>query len=127
MKEIKDLGAIQDNRFLGNSTNTKELYIVVTNEPSVSISKNGKSVKQIDQTTYLGIRADESAATVKMSGYDVTHYENISKAAQSKDASYNDIIDSVKGVDLEFQVLTFPWQRIIRIKQLKLTLAKQSA
>lgn len=122
MKEIKDLGVIQDNRFSGNSTNTKELYIVVTDEPNVTVSKSGKSAV-ISQTTYLAIRADETGATVKLSGYDVTHNSKI--IAQLKDAkTYNEALDPAKNENLEFQVLTFPWQRIIRIKQLKFTLAK---
>lgn len=123
MKEVKDLGAIQDNRFLGNSTNTKELYIVVTDEPAALVSKTGKSAKAVNQTVYLAIRADETNATVKLSGYDVTHNSDI--IAQLKDAkTYNEALDYAKKEELEFQVLTFPWQRIIRIKQLKFTLAK---
>ena len=123
MKEIKDLGVNQDSRFSGNSTNTKELYIVVTDEPSFVTSKTGKFAAVNNQTIYLGIRADESGATVKMSGYNVTHNSNI--IAQVKDAkTYNEALDLAKNENLEFQVLTFPWQRIIRIQQLKFTIAK---
>lgn len=123
MKEIKDLGVNQDSRFSGNSTNTKELYIVVTDEPSFVTSKTGKFAAVNNQTVYLGIRADETGATVKMSGYNVTHNSNI--IAQVKDAkTYNEALDLAKNENLEFQVLTFPWQRIIRIQQLKFTIAK---
>lgn len=114
MKEIKDLGVIQDNRFSGNSANIKELYIVVTDEPNTSNT----------ETVYLAIRADETASTVKMSGYNVSHNSEV--LAQLKDAkTYQDAIDIAKNENLEFEVLTFPWQIIIRIKQLKYTLAKQ--
>jgi hypothetical protein len=124
MKEIKDLGAIQDNRFSGNSTNTKELYIVVTDEPGVmKVAKSTKTLTPTKETIYLAVRADETNATVKMSGYNVTH--NSELIAQLKNAkTYNDAIDIAKNENLEFQVLTFPWQRIIRIKQLKYTLTK---
>lgn len=124
MKEIKDLGAIQDNRFSGNSTNTKELYIVVTDEPGVTkVAKSTKTLTPTKETIYLAVRADETNATVKMSGYNVTH--NSELIAQLKNAkTYNDAIDIAKNQNLEFQVLTFPWQRIIRIKQLKYTLTK---
>ena len=124
MKEIKDLGVNQDNRFSGNSVNTKELYIVVTDEPSFPTFSTNKSGKvAASQTIYLGIRADETGATVKMSGYNVTHNSNI--IAQVKDAkTYNEALDLVKNENLEFQILTFPWQRIIRIQQLKFTIAK---
>lgn len=123
MKEIKDLGVNQDSRFSGNSTNTKELYIVVTDEPSFVTSKTGKFAATNNQTVYLGMRADETGATVKMSGYNVTHNANI--IAQVKDAkTYNEALDLAKNENLEFQVLTFPWQRIIRIQQLKFTIAK---
>lgn len=124
MKEIKDLGAIQDNRFSGNSTNTKELYIVVTDEPGVTkVAKSTKTLTPTKETIYLAVRADETNATVKMSGYNVTH--NSELIAQLKNAkTYNDAIDIAKNENLEFQVLTFPWQRIIRIKQLKYTLTK---
>lgn len=124
MKEIKDLGAIQDNRFSGNSTNTKELYIVVTDEPDITkVSKSKKTLTTTKETIYLAVRVDETNATVKMSGYNVTH--NSELIAQLKNAiSYNDAIDIAKNENLELQVLTFPWQRIIRIKQLKYTLTK---
>lgn len=124
MKEIKDLGAIQDNRFSGNSTNTKELYIVVTDEPGVmKVAKSTRTLTPTKETIYLAVRADETNATVKMSGYNVTH--NSELIAQLKNAkTYNDAIDLAKNENLEFQVLTFPWQRIIRIKQLKYTLTK---
>ncbi len=121
MKEIKELGAIQDNRFSGNSTNTKELYIVVTDEPNFFTNKTGKFAAMNKQKIYLGIRADETGATVKMSGYNVTHNSDL--IAQLKNAkTYNEALDLAKN--LEFQVLTFPWQRIIRIQQLKFTIAK---
>lgn len=124
MKEIKDLGAIQDNRFSGNSTNTKELYIVVTDEPGMAnVGKSTKTLASTKETVYLAVRADETNATVKMSGYNVTHNSDL--IAQLKDAkTYNDAIDIAKNENLEFQVLTFPWHRIVRIKQLKYTLAK---
>lgn len=121
MKEIKDLEVTQDSRFSGNSTNMKELYIVVTEE----LATSGKGTKNVPtkETIYLAIRADESVSTVKMSGYDVTY--NIQIIAQLKDAkTYNEAINIAKNENLEFQVLTFPWQRIVRIKQLKYTLAK---
>lgn len=113
MKEIKDLEAIQDNRFSGNSTNTKELYIVVTDE----------LFTKTKETIYLAVRADEAVSTVKMSGYDVSSNSEI--IAQLKSAkTYNEAIDLAKKEKLEFQVLTFPWQRIKRIKQLKYTIVK---
>lgn len=123
MKEIKDLGTIQDNRFSGNSTNTKELYLVLVDEPNVVFTSKSKKSISVNQTTYLGIRADETFSAVKISGYDITNNVNITTLLK-KAKTYNEVIDSIKDAELEFQVLTFSWQRIIRIKQLKFTQTK---
>lgn len=123
MKEIKDLGVIQDDRFSGKHANNKDLYIVVTEEPGIVTS--GKQTKSLTlkERIYLAVRVDEAAATVKISGYDVTSNSELN--AQLKEAkSYNDALEIARNGNVESEVLTFPWHRIVRIKQLKYTLAK---
>lgn len=126
MNEVKDLCLVQNDRFSGKHANNKELYIVVTEESGYTLNVTGKSAKSTPSSKlriYLAVRADETQATIKISGYDVT--ANSELDAQLKEVkTYNDALDIAKNGNLELEILTFPWHRIVRIKQLRYNLIK---
>lgn len=111
MTNIKDLGVIQNNQNLANSGNNKELYIVVTEDPSVKTKCR----------SYIAQRADEKPATVNIAGYEVTFNSEIN--AQLKDTrTYSDAIELAKKNSEELENLIIPWNRVIRIKTLKFSI-----
>jgi hypothetical protein len=120
MKDIKDLGIVPIPNLLGkNITNIKELYIVVTDE----LPADKKVKSSVNKTIYLSTRLDETAAAIKIAGYEITHNTEI--IAKLKDAnSYNEAVELAKENKLESQNLIFPWCRILQIKTLKYTIAK---
>lgn len=108
MNNIKDLGAIQDSRFPGNSANTKELYIVVTEDPTVKSKSR----------TWLAQRADLGGSSISVQGYEVANNSKI--IAQLKDTKiYSDAVELAKKNGQEFETLIIPWHRVIRIKSFK--------
>lgn len=108
MNNIKDLGAIQDGKYLGNSVNTKELYIVVIEDQTVKAGFR----------TYLAQRADLGGASVSVQGYEIANNSKI--IAQLKDTKiYVDAVELAKKNNAETESLIIPWHRIIRIKSFK--------
>ena len=112
MKEIKDLGLIQESRISTNSANTKELYIVVTEDPSMKMKFR----------TYIAQRADEKPATINIAGYEVATINSEINAQLKDTIIYKDAVELVKKCGSELEILTIPWHRIIRIKTLKFSI-----
>lgn len=114
--EIKDLSVVQNTRSNANSS-IKELYYVMVEDPTVKAKSR----------THVATRVDMGSATAVMVGYEIVDRKNLeSIIAQIKNKSYNDALELVKtasGEDLE--VITIPWNKVIRIKTMKFTVTKQ--
>ncbi len=115
MSNIKDIEATQITSSVGNSTNKKELYIVVAENPTV---------KGTGSRVYLATRVDRGPVGAEIAGYEATKH-NSNKITQLKNTdTYNDAVELAKMENAELEILLFPWHRIISIKTLKLVFLK---
>lgn len=106
MNEIKDL-VVEKKELLPTSTNTKTLYMIVTEDPTVKTK----------QRTYISTRCDMGVASVSINGFEVAS----SKIAQIINAkTFKDAIE-VANKEYTSESYCIPWHRIIRIKNIVLS------
>lgn len=106
-----DLAVEPVSRIPQNSTNTKALFIVVTEDPTVKTKHR----------FYITHRVDQNPQIAEILGYEVTD----STITQIKSAgSYNDAFELAKKEN-EVEHLMIPWQKILRIKKLSYSTTKQ--
>jgi hypothetical protein len=87
------------NKMLGNSAN-KLLYILVTEDPS-----NKTQVRY-----FATAKVDKLATYVDLVGYEVTN------AQSNKLKTWDDVTELAKKGKLEILNISFPWQRVINIR-----------
>ena len=86
------------------STNTKALYIVVTEDSTVKTKVR----------LYSTHRVDQNPIAAEIVGYEVDD----STIAQIKSAeTYNDAVEVAKSKGGELETLIIPWHKIVRIKK----------
>ena len=95
------------NQNFAKSGHNKELYIVTIEGQKV----NDNPIIYI----FVSTRLDEGSAAIKISGWDVSDIDILRDFKNVK--NYNEALAVVKLFEL--QILTIPWNRILKIRQLK--------
>lgn len=104
MSDIKELPTPNLERFSGNSSNNKALYVVVMEDPTVK----GKVVN------YFAKKISEKSFYLELTGYEV----NTNYIAQMTNAkTFEDAVELARDGNKEQQIVYLPWNRILRIKK----------
>lgn len=110
MVNNQDLVVTKKDTVPSNSSATKALYIVVTEDPTVKTK----------QRTYFALRQTQGVASVEMTGFEVTDSKIIAQILNAE--SVNDAIKIAKSNDIVQETITIPWHRIVRIKNFILSI-----
>lgn len=124
MSNIKELKALQPT-----STSTQKEYDVVQN-PTINLSKTATKELYIvvteDPTTkskfrmYVTTKYSTSDAMIKFIGYEVTkNHSKVVSTLKNTNIVYADAIDIAKTYSEDLESLDLPWHRVIRVKTIK--------
>ena len=98
--ELQESGALRRvNSELANST-TKLLYTIVVEDPTA----------KTECRLFATSKVDKSATFCEVIGYEITG------AQSSKLKTWNDVIELATKSQLDLVNMTFPWHRVINIK-----------
>ncbi len=110
IKDISSTNIVKNN----NNSATKELYIVTVEDPTIKAKSR----------VHIATRVDMGPVAAVMVGYEIVDRTLVEEIANSKTVSYNDAVDRLKSSGQDFEVITIPWNKVIRIKTVKYNISK---